>query len=59
MDISHLETLTLSHLPEDAAEMAHDPSMAASGISIDIPDVLSEEQRNVFVEVGQVTLYHP
>lgn len=59
MDVSYLETITLSHLPEEATEMAHDPSMAASGLEIEIPEVLNEEQKAIFFEVGQVTLYHP
>ena len=58
MDISHLETLTLSHLPEEAMEMASQPDMADSGLEIEIPQILNDEEMAIFAEVGQVTLYH-
>ncbi len=59
MDISYLETLTLSHLPEEASEMAQQLDMELEPLQIHVPDVLNEEEMAIFAEVGQVTLYHP
>ncbi len=59
MDISHLETLTLSRLPEEALEMASQSDMADFGLDIGIPQILNDEEMAVFAEVGQIALYHP
>lgn len=58
MDISHLETLTLSHLPEEALQMASQPDMDGVALEMEIPQILNDEEMAIFVEVGQVTLYH-
>lgn len=58
MDIYHLETLSLAHLPEEALDMAQQPDMANSGINIEIPLLLNDEEMAIFAEVGQTTLYH-
>lgn len=59
MDISYLETLTLSHLPEDRLEIAEQVRLNDTELHIPLPQWLNEEEMQVFAQVGQVTLYHP
>ena len=59
MDISHLEMLALSHLPEEAIQIAQQTALDDSDIPIVFPQWLNEEEMRVFAQVGQVTLYHP